>query len=190
MITIIGVVSLIFNLASVYYATKNNIWTWVYGMVAAILTGALFLGRGLIFSFAFQLFTFILSLIGTLKWKVENNDNIKKLNVSHTAFYLILISLTIGGILLIVPNDKIHMLCDLIISVVSIIATIMLLNHNIFAWIVFVVIDISYLLIAVSMKDYDILIVYLAMFTLALYGFMSNFFKYLKISGKTESIFD
>lgn len=190
MITTIGVMSLIFNLASVYFATKNNIWTWFYGMLAAVLTGGLFLERGLIFSFVFQLFTFFLSLIGIMKWKVENNDNIKKLNVSHTAFYLILIALTIGGILLIVPNDKVHMLCDLIISVVSIIATIMLLNHNIFAWIVFAIIDISYMLIAVSMKDYDILILYTILFALAFYGFMGNFFKYLRISGKEESIFD
>jgi nicotinamide riboside transporter PnuC len=190
MITTIGIMSLVFNLASVYYATKNNIRTWVYGMMAAILTGALFLERGLMFSFLFQLFTLVLSFIGTLKWNVKDDDNIKKLNVTHTAFYLILIALTIGGILFIVPNDKVHMLCDLIISVVSIIATIMLLNHNIFAWIVFIVIDISYMFIALSMKDYNILIVYLVMFTLALYGFMSNSFKYLKISGKEESIFD
>ena len=190
MITTIGVMSLVFNLASVYYATKNNIWTWVYGMLAAILTGGLFLERGLIFSFVFQIFTLLLSFIGTLKWNVKDDDNIKKLNVSHTAFYLTLIALTIGGILLIVPNDKVHMLCDLIISVVSIIATIMLLNHNIFAWIVFAVIDISYMLIAVSMKDYDILILYTILFALAFHGFMRNFFKYLRISGKEESIFD
>ena len=44
MITTIGIMSLVFNLASVYYATKNNIWTWVYGMMAATLTGALFFG--------------------------------------------------------------------------------------------------------------------------------------------------
>ena len=87
MITTIGIMSLMFNLVSVYYATKNNIWTWVYGIMAAILTGALFLERGLIFSFTFQLLTFLLSLIGVMEWNVKDNDNIQKLNVSHTAFF-------------------------------------------------------------------------------------------------------
>lgn len=190
MVTFIGIMGVIFNFLSVYYAVKNSIWTWIHGLFAALVTCGLFFNTNMMFSFIFQLFTFLLCIIGIMHWKVNNKENMQQLNVNHTIFYLILIGLTIGFVLYFIPNNKSHMQIDLLISIISVIATIMLIIHNIFAWLVFVVIDISYVFIALSMKEYDILIVYMAMFALAFYGFMRNFFKYRIISGKEESIFD
>lgn len=190
MVTLVGIMGVIFNFLSVYYAVKNSIWTWIYGLFAALVTSGLFFNTNMMFSFIFQLFTLLLCIIGITQWKVNNKENMQKLNVKYTIFYLILIGLTIGFILYFIPSNKSHMQIDLLISIISVIATIMLLMHNIFAWLVFVVIDISYVFIALSMKEYDILIVYMAMFALAFYGFMRNFFKYRIISGKEGSIFD
>ena len=190
MVTLIGIMGVIFNFLSVYYAVKNSIWTWIHGLFAALITSGLFFNTNMMFSFLFQLLTLLLCVIGVSQWKVDNKENMQELNVNNTIFYLILIGLTIGFILYFIPSNKSHMQFDLLISIISVIATIMLLTHNIFAWLVFVAIDISYVFIALSMKEYDILIVYMVMFALAFYGFMRNFFKYRIISGKKRSIFD
>lgn len=190
MVTMIGVMSVACNLASVYYATKNSILTWLYGIIASILTASIFLNVNMLYSFLFQLFSALLCFLGLLKWKTNDEDNVILLNTKYTIFYLVLIGIVMGSILLITQNCEVKTTIDILLSFISIIATIMLLNHNIFAWIVFCFIDISYMLIATSMQDYRILILYTVMFTLAFYGFMINYFKYLKISGKENNIFD
>ena len=190
MVTMVGIMSVVFNLASVYYAIKNSILTWLYGIVASILTASIFLNANMRYGFLFQVFSALLCFLGMLNWKTNDEDNVILLNTKYTIFYLVLIGIVMGSILLITQNCEVKTTIDILLAFISIIASIMLINHNIFAWIVFCIIDISYMLIATSMQDYRILILYTVMFALAFYGFMNNFFKYLRISGEANNIFD
>lgn len=182
MITFIGLLSIIANLLSVYFATKNDIKTWLFGGVAAINTAYLFIDANLFFSFIYQVITIILCIIGLRKWKTNQESNENLLSVKHTTLYVFLIFLSFAFIILFLPYDNTKLFIDITLTTLSLIATIMLLNHNIFAWVIFVILDICYVFIGTKLNNFHLVALYLVMFGLAFHGCLKNIRKYLKMN--------
>ena len=182
MITFIGLLSIIANLLSVYFATKNDIKTWLFGGVAAINTAYLFIDANLFFSFIYQVITIILCIIGLRKWKTNQESNENLLSVKHTTLYVFLIFLSFAFIILFLPYDNTKLFIDITLTTLSLIATIMLLNHNIFAWVIFVILDICYVFIGAKLNNFHLVALYLVMFGLAFHGCLKNIRKYLKMN--------
>jgi nicotinamide mononucleotide transporter len=182
MITFIGLLSIITNLLSVYFATKNDIKTWLFGGLAAAYTAYLFIHENLFFSFIYQVITIILCIIGIKKWRTNQQSNEDLLSVKHTALYVLLMFLCFAFIIFFIPYGNTKLFIDIILTTLSLIATIMLLNHNIFAWIIFVILDICYIFIGVKLNNFYLVALYLVMFGLAFHGCLKNIRKYLKMN--------
>lgn len=151
-VELIGTVS---GLLSVWFATKQNIWTWPIGLINVIFFFAIFYQVQLYSDMLLQIFFFIASIYGWVIWgKEKKTEEPIALLSKHTRikFILIITILTIGlGFF----TSKIHLLfpnvfsnpaafpfTDAFTTIASIIATILMAKRYLESWILWILVDI------------------------------------------------
>jgi nicotinamide riboside transporter PnuC len=189
MITFIGLIIISAKLLSIYFAIKNDIETWLFGGLSAVFFANLLISNELLFSFICEVITIVLCVIGLMKWETNQESNEDLLNVKHTALYIFLILMAISLIILFVPYNNTKLFIDALLSILSLIGVIMLLNHNIFAWVLFVIVSVSYIFIGLVLSNLSIALLYFVIFVLMFYGCLKNIMKYLKMIDE-ENIFN
>ena len=79
---ILSIVISIFNIASVYFAAKNNRLTWLFGIFAAILTSYVMYDT-MMFQCIFQILTAIFCGYSFIRWKSNSEDNDNDAHLSN-----------------------------------------------------------------------------------------------------------
>lgn len=182
---ILSILISIFNIASVYFAAKNNRLTWMFGIFAALLTSYIMYDI-MMFQGIFQILTAIFCGYSFIRWKSNSEDNDNDVHLSNIiSCFLLVWLIPLISILLFEKfiNDNI----DLMLTSLSFYATILLYRKNVFAWIVWIIVDIGFIASSITLDNNAILLIYLIMFFLACYGFIRNINLVYK-NDKTDNI--
>ena len=172
-----------FGLMSVYFATKENIATWPTGIINECGFFCLFFQVGLYAGMLLQLLFFIVTLYGWYHWRKIKNDsqvvNIKKIQMIYiflaifvgTYFFNLLVShlhLLIPGI---IKQPAAQSILDSLVAVTSIAATYLLAKKILFAWVLWILVDLMSIGLFLSQQLYLIAIEYGIFMCLVFYGY-------------------
>lgn len=148
----------LFNIWSVWLVAKNKILNWPIGLVGTVLFTALFWQIHLYSDFLEQIYYFITGIWGWWAWsqvnKKENTgDSITTLKTTMRLFWIVII--TIGTLILGYTTSHVNIwlptyfptaasfaYLDAFTTVVSFVATILLIRKKIDAWYLWILIDI------------------------------------------------
>jgi len=156
-VELIGTIS---GLLSVWFATKQNIWTWPIGLINVIFFFAIFYQVQLYSDMLLQIFFFVASIYGWIIWnkEIKADEPVALLSIrSRIKFALLMAIMTIGLGLLI---SQIHLLlpdifsnpaafpfADAFTTVASIMATIFMAKRYLESWILWILVDIVSIII-------------------------------------------
>ena len=174
---------IIFNILSVYYAAKNNIWTWWYGIGAGLLLGWTLYTDKLYMSFIFNLYSVIMCCIGLYRWDKKNNKDIEITNdfndkTSFMNSLIICMGLFFVIYFLNVYSD--YPVIDSLCTAESFIALYLLVRRRMSSWFFWITSDVLYIC-GIGPYDHKYIFIYGTMFALALYGFVNWLKEYDKI---------
>ena len=169
---ILSILISVFNVISVYYASKNNRLTWLFGIFAALLTSYI-MHDDMMFQCIFQILTAAFCLYSFIRWKSNSEDNDNDVHLSNVlscyllTFLIPLISIFLFGNF--TDND-----IDITLTSLSLYATVLLYRKNVFAWAVWIVVDIGFIVSSAVSDNNAVLLIYFVMFFLACYGLIRN----------------
>jgi nicotinamide mononucleotide transporter len=190
---------------AVWLSARANIWSWPIGIVNVVLFFFLFYQVQLYPDMFLQVFFFVTNLLGWWRWshpKTGEEDRKKELKVSFTHWkYFLLMS--IGGLLAtylfgsfaknlhelfptIFSLPSAYPYADSFVTVISILATFLMVEKKIECWILWIIVDAvaTYLYFAKGIKFVGI--EYLAFCFIAAFGLWSWMQEY-KLNRFTES---
>lgn len=175
MLEIINLSIVLFNFLSVYYAAKNNIWTWIYGIFASLLTAFLFYTDTMIMSMLFNIFSALMCVLGLLCWNKNSKKNDESITTSNTFITFILTLFLFCGIFIVnVFCQSKNLWFDTLGTTLAITATFLLIEQDYKAWYYWICCDICYIVMATIKYDYKYLIIYGVMLLLAINGLIRN----------------
>lgn len=163
---------------AVWLSAKENVWSWIYGLVNVVLAFFLFYQIQLYPDMFLQVFFFVTNILGFIQWKYpkKQEENLKKeLRISRLSQKqftgLFLIGL-LGTFLMGTFSANLHELVpslfslpsafpylDSFTTVMSIVATFMLIRKKVEAWYMWLLIDIlaTYMYFVKDVKLYSLL---------------------------------
>lgn len=184
---ILSIVISIFNVASVYFAAKNNRLTWLFGIFAALLTSYVMYDV-MMFQCIFQILTAIFCGYSFIKWKSNSEDNDNDVHLSYfiTTF---IIAFGIIPLITIIFWDYISNDIDFQLTLICVMATVLLYMKNVAAWVYWIFTDIVFVTIGVVNDNFEYVIIYFILLILAFYGLVRNYDLALK-NGKNNPFSD
>ena len=171
-----------FGLASVYFASRANILTWVTGIVNEAFLFILFFQVQLYADMFLQVYFFIVTLYGWYKWNAKTVENrISEISSRNKLFLAaIILAGTLGSGFLI---NNIHLylphyfriqaaypFIDSFVMVSSIIATILLAKKKIENWYLWIAVDLVCFVLYFRKGVYFLSLEYFIFLGLATYG--------------------
>lgn len=174
----------IFNILSVFYATQNDKKTWFYGILATFVTFIFFLSETSLYLMAiFNLYSFIMCIIGLKLWDNSNEINEKEIYFNFNIFHIFcLLLLGIGGIKCI-PSNWGVLNYDIWGTSLAIIATYFLYKKNIVNWIYWILSDLIYVIYAFKNDD-KTFIIFIVLLILAICGAIRNITIFYQLNEK------
>lgn len=184
---ILSIIISIFNVASVYFAAKNNRLTWLFGIFAALLTSYVMYDN-MMFQCIFQILTAVFCGYSFIRWKSNSEDNDNDVHLSYfiTTF---IIAFGIIPLITIIFWDYISNDIDFQLTLICIMATVLLYMKNVVAWIYWIFTDIIFVTIGAINDNFEYVIIYFILLILAFYGFVRNYDLALK-NGKNNPFSD
>lgn len=149
---------------SLYYSAKNNIKTWIYGLLGNALLCFVLLNDALYMSMAFRIYSVIACGIGLYTWRNKSNTTVKKGNIIYPA----LICIGLSSILYMV-NFTPMAVVDSIGTAIAIVATYLLVKRDVNAWKFWIVSDVIYMCVG----SIGYIIMYSGMLLLSIYGLIN-----------------
>lgn len=158
-VSLIELIGVITGLMSVFYAVKANVLTWSTGIVNAVAFFILFYQISLYSDMFLQVYFFIISIIGWIKWhKKENDKAISTIDFKRRTFTTIVI--LAGSLIVAVFMSNIHLILpdlfkqpaafpflDSFVLVASIVAVTLMALRKIESWVLWILIDITCVII-------------------------------------------
>lgn len=183
----ISILISIFNIASVYFAAKNNRLTWIFGIFAALLTSYV-MYDDMRFQSIFQILTAGFCVYSFIRWKSNSKANDDDVHLSYfiTTF---IIAFGIIPLITIMFWDYISNDIDFQLTLICVMATILLYMKNVAAWIYWIFTDIAFITIGMVNDNFEYVIIYFILLILAIYGFARNYDLALK-NGKNNPFSD
>lgn len=173
-----------FGLVSVYFAAKENILTWPSGIANEFGFFCLFLQVGLYAGMLLQIIFFIVTLYGWYYWRKVKTEN-SVVNIKRIQLIWLVISIVVGTFIFNLLVSYLHILLpsiikqpaaqsvlDSLIAVTSIAATYLLAKKIIFAWVLWILVDLMSIGLFVSQQLYLVAIEYSIFMGLAFYGYL------------------
>jgi nicotinamide mononucleotide transporter len=171
-----------FGLLSVYYATKANILTWATGIINEIFLFILFFQVQLYADMLLQVYFMIITLYGWYSWKKNTVENTIS-NLKLRSKLLLVLSIVIFTLLFGFLFHNIHLylpmyfkvpaaypFIDSIVMVSSIVATALLAKKKIENWYLWIIIDVTCVVLYAIKGIYFLSLEYLFFIVLASYG--------------------
>lgn len=184
---ILSILISVFNVISVYYASKNNRLTWLFGIFAALLTSYV-MYDDMMFQCIFQILTAVFCVYSFIKWKSNSEDNDNDVHLSYfiTTF---IIAFIIIPLITVMFWDYISNDIDFQLTLICVMATVLLYMKNVAAWVYWMFTDIMFITIGVVNDNFEYVIIYFILLILAFYGFVRNYDLALK-NGKNNPFSD
>ncbi len=174
---------------AVWLSAKENIWSWIIGLINVTLAFFMFFQIQLYPDMLLQIFFFITNIVGFLQWKypkLENANSKNELKISKLSVRQFSL-MTAAGIACTLAlgtfSSKLHYLAPQIFSlpsafpyldsfttIMSVVATFMLIKKKVEAWWIWLVVDIiaTYMYYIKEVKLYALL--YLIFVIIAAFG--------------------
>lgn len=181
MLTVIST-SLLFvaQILTVFLAARGNRLTWVFSLVVGVTLAFNFFRDTLYLSFAFQIYSIIVSLCGVFLWKNKTEDNRRKICWSNVAWPLLAV-MGISGLVYAVTYGLIHYfgidllpskhpIFDCIIPSMQAVAMFLMVRKDINAWIIYLLVDCIYIPLAIISHSYQWLFISFCFFITSAYG--------------------
>ena len=170
---ILSIVISIFNIASVYFAAKNNRLTWLFGIFAALLTSYVMYDV-MMFQCIFQILTAIFCGYSFIRWKSNSKANDDDVHLSYFTTTFI-IAFGIIPLITIMFWDYISNDIDFQLTLICVMATVLLYMKNVVAWVYWIFTDIVFVTIGVINDNFEYVIIYFILLILAFYGLVRNY---------------
>ncbi|AWV97802.1 nicotinamide riboside transporter PnuC [Arcticibacterium luteifluviistationis] len=197
--SLIELVATISGGIAVWLSTKENVWSWIIGLINVVLAFFMFFQIQLYPDMFLQIFFFITNIIGFWQWKFPkaseanaiNQLKITKLSVRN--FALLSALGVVGTLIMGTFSSNLHEIAPKVFSipsafpymdsfttVMSIVATFMLIRKKVEAWWIWLVVDIiaTYMYYIKDVKLYSLL--YFVFVIIAAFGAMEWTKRYLK----------
>lgn len=175
--------STFFGLISVYFAAKENILTWPTGIVGEFGFFCLFFQVGLYAGMLLQVIFFIVTLYGWYNWNKIKTEN-SVVNINQSKLILLVASIIVGTFIFNFLVSHLHILLpgiikqpaaqsvlDSLVAVTSIAATYLLAKKILFAWVLWILVDLMSIGLFASQQLYLVAIEYSIFMILAFYGY-------------------
>lgn len=167
--TPLEIAAVIFTLANVWLAIRENIWTWPTGIVSVLLYLVVFWRTHLYLNAGLQVVYFVLSIQGWYEW-LHGGENKTELKVTHVssraAAVLTAIGVALTGGLFVglrmTSHDASLPIWDALTTAFSLVGQYMLNMKIVENWIVWAAVDVIYVVMFLDQKLYP---------TAALYAF-------------------
>lgn len=161
----------LFNLISLWLATKGKRISWCFSILGSILAACMFLNSKMLFSFLFNVFITINSIIALFTWKRTKEFK----DTADIFFYSVLyILIGLGLLIFQICISEINAF-DIIGPAAAIVATILLVKKEILAWWYWVLSDITYIICGFWTLNYEFILIYSVMLGVTIYGLRRNY---------------
>ncbi len=159
--TPLEIAAVIFTLANVWLAVKENIWTWPTGIASVLLYLVVFWRSHLYLNAGLQLIYFALSIHGWYEW-LHGGENKTELKITRASskMWTILMSagvvLTVGFFWLLraTSHDASLPIWDAVTTAFSIVGQFMLNTKIVENWLIWAIVDVIYVFMFIDQKLY------------------------------------
>lgn len=176
MVASVVYIIILFNIISVILASKNNRYTWFFGLIATSLTMILFLKDNHFMSFVYNIYNAIVCIVGFFSWDKNQRHNELKLNKSNL-LKIILYFIPLLVIIYLINDfglQSSNAILDSIGSSTAIFGSFLLVRKDINAWLFWMFGDIAYITLSIITNNYSYLLIYSILFVFAIYSFCKN----------------
>lgn len=151
--------AVLFTLANVWLAVKENIWTWPSGIVSVILYFFVFWQNHLYLNAYLQIVYFVLSIHGWYEW-LRGGENRTELKITHASSRIRAVSILTGIVLTAVLLQLLRMtgasaslpISDALTTAFSLVGQWMLNMKIVENWIVWAAVDVIYVVMFINQK--------------------------------------
>jgi nicotinamide mononucleotide transporter len=184
-VSYLELIASLLGLISVYLAARENILTWPTGILNEFGFFCLFFQVGLYAGMLLQVLFFVVTVYGWYHWKkVENTKAVTRLTVNN-GLWLLLIILSLSYLFhfLVVNFHSImsgfiskpasQSILDSLIAVISVAATFLLAQKKLFAWVLWICVDLMSIVLFTRQGLYLVAIEYGIFLAIAIYGYLN-----------------
>lgn len=183
-VSYLELIASLLGLISVYLAAKESILTWPTGILNEFGFFCLFFQVGLYAGMLLQILFFVVTVYGWYYWKkIENISPVTHLAIRQGLWLLLIILLSTYAFHLLVTNlDSLlpaliskpasQSLLDSLIAVTSVAATFLLAKKKLFAWVLWICVDLMSIVLFIRQGLYLVTIEYCIFLSIAIYGYL------------------
>jgi nicotinamide mononucleotide transporter len=173
----------VFGLVAVYLSANKSVWGWPVGIVNVVLFGLLYYGNALYANMWLQLLFLILSLYGWIEWVNSRRDH-GKIQVTRwsgfleISIYALIVIILVPCIYFLLINyteglSKQQIFLDALTTSMSIIAQYMMARKIVQCWVFWIMTDILYIAMNLSLSLYIMCGLYVLFIILSISGYRS-----------------
>jgi len=177
--TPLEMLAVLFTLANVWLAIKENIWTWPTGIASVLLYLAVFWRSHLYLNAGLQIIYFVLSIHGWYEW-LHGGVNKTELTITHASSRMWAVLMSIGVALTLVllwllrvtAHDASLPIWDAVTTAFSIVGQYMLNMKIVENWLIWAIVDVIYVVMFIDQKLYPTAVLYAFFVFLCLKGLL------------------
>jgi nicotinamide mononucleotide transporter len=183
-VSYLELIATFFCLISVYFATKENILTWPTGIVGEFGFFCLFFQVGLYAGMLLQVIFFIITLYGWYNWRQIRSEK-SVIHINQSQLSLLVIAILVGTFIFnflvshlhilmpdVIKQPAVQSVLDSMVAVTSIAATYLLAKKILFAWVLWILVDLMSIGLYLSQQLYLVAIEYSIFMIMAFYGYL------------------
>jgi nicotinamide mononucleotide transporter len=175
--TPLEMVAVLFTLANVWLAIKENIWTWPTGIASVLLYLVVFWRTHLYLNAGLQIIYFVLSIHGWYEW-LHGGVNKTELTITHASPRMWAVLMSIGAaltlallwLLRLTTHDASLPIWDAVTTAFSIVGQYMLNMKIVENWLIWAIVDVIYVVMFIDQKLYPTAVLYAFFVFLCLKG--------------------
>jgi nicotinamide mononucleotide transporter len=165
--TPLEMIAVLFTLANVWLAIKENIWTWPTGIASVLLYLFVFWRSHLYLNAGLQITYFVLSIHGWYEW-LHGGVNKTELTITHASsrMWAALMSIGVGltlallWLLRLTAHDASLPIWDAVTTAFSIVGQYMLNMKIVENWLIWAIVDVIYVVMFIDQKLYPTAVLY------------------------------
>ena len=165
--TPLEMIAVLFTLANVWLAIKENIWTWPTGIASVLLYLVVFWRSHLYLNAGLQIIYFVLSIHGWYEW-LHGGVNKSELTIKHASPRMWAVLMSIGAaltlallwLLRLTTHDASLPIWDAVTTAFSIVGQYMLNMKIVENWLIWAIVDVIYVVMFIDQKLYPTAVLY------------------------------
>lgn len=169
---ILEIIPVLIGIISVYFSIKQNLLTWVFGIISSTLLLFYFININFYGQVALQFVSIIQCAVGIVRWNKIDNKEVRNFGFNKTILF-ILIATILGFIFTKTTNETSDnwLYIDGISGIVALVATYLLIMKKIEAWWVFMISNLLVSILCIHQGSYYIAVYNLLLFSMSIKGY-------------------